>query len=295
MSAGMRSGVNWMRPNSTARTRPRVARSLVFPRPGTPSSSTWPSHKAPIRTVSTKSLCPTITLPTSVLTAEIASANCWGVISSFMGSSWLEIREVVADDVSNRGWYHERVERPQRLVLVFGEPVGVGDEGEVLHSAAAVGQAPDLSRLVAASEIDLTPFSQRGVDRVEHSGALGRHLGVFVPAPSGSHSATAGTASRPRPLLAAGALAASATPALPSTLSLALALAFALTSALAGQPLLGLSQLGRRPCRRLLGGRTGMGALHRSSRPLQSLGRLRGIAAAARQPLEDLGGITQGP
>ena len=233
----------------------------------------------------------------------------------------MEIREVVADDVSNRGWYHERVERPQCLVLVFGEPVGVGDEGEVLHSAAAVGQAPDLSRLVAASEIDLTPFSQRGVDRVEHSGALGRHLGVFVPAPSGSHSATAGTASRPRPLLAAGALAASATAALTSTLtltltltlalaltltltlalaltltlSLALALAFALTSALAGQPLLGLSQLGRRPCRRLLGGRTGMGALHRSSRPLQSLGRLRGIAAAARQPLEGLGGITQGP
>ncbi len=38
MSAGIRSGVNWMRENSSANDSASVRTSIVLPRPGTPSS-----------------------------------------------------------------------------------------------------------------------------------------------------------------------------------------------------------------------------------------------------------------
>ena len=40
MSAGMRSGVNWMREYLSCIVRARVRSSVVLPRPGTPSSRT---------------------------------------------------------------------------------------------------------------------------------------------------------------------------------------------------------------------------------------------------------------
>ena len=42
MSPGSRSGVNWMRWNGSASSRARPCTSSVLPRPGRPSSSTWP-------------------------------------------------------------------------------------------------------------------------------------------------------------------------------------------------------------------------------------------------------------
>ena len=42
MSAGMRSGVNWMREYLSCSARASVRSSVVLPSPGTPSSSTWP-------------------------------------------------------------------------------------------------------------------------------------------------------------------------------------------------------------------------------------------------------------
>ena len=42
MSAGIRSGVNWMRENDSSSASASVRTSSVLPRPGTPSSSTWP-------------------------------------------------------------------------------------------------------------------------------------------------------------------------------------------------------------------------------------------------------------
>ena len=42
MSAGIRSGVNWMREYLRCSARASVRSSVVLPRPGTPSSSTWP-------------------------------------------------------------------------------------------------------------------------------------------------------------------------------------------------------------------------------------------------------------
>ena len=41
MSAGIRSGVNWMRLNSQPSTRASVRTSSVFATPGTPSMSAW--------------------------------------------------------------------------------------------------------------------------------------------------------------------------------------------------------------------------------------------------------------
>ena len=42
MSAGIRSGVNWMRFQSRPSTMPSVSTSLVLARPGTPISRPWP-------------------------------------------------------------------------------------------------------------------------------------------------------------------------------------------------------------------------------------------------------------
>src|SRR3954469_25552632 len=65
MSAGIRSGVNWMRLKSRSSASPIVRTSIVLPRPGTPSSRTWPPAMRLMRTSRTISACPTITLPTS--------------------------------------------------------------------------------------------------------------------------------------------------------------------------------------------------------------------------------------
>ena len=42
MSAGIRSGVNWIRLNEQSMTSAIVRTSIVLPSPGTPSSSAWP-------------------------------------------------------------------------------------------------------------------------------------------------------------------------------------------------------------------------------------------------------------
>ena len=47
-SAGIRSGVNWMRRKLRSSTRPRVLTSSVFPSPGTPSRSTLPPHSTAV-------------------------------------------------------------------------------------------------------------------------------------------------------------------------------------------------------------------------------------------------------
>ncbi len=53
MSAGIRSGVNWMRLKLMSSTSPSVRTSSVLPRPGTPSSSTCPPPKMAMSVPST--------------------------------------------------------------------------------------------------------------------------------------------------------------------------------------------------------------------------------------------------
>jgi hypothetical protein len=65
MSAGIRSGVNWMRWNSPATARARAFTSSVFPTPGTPSISAWPPASSVTSARSMASFCPTITRPSA--------------------------------------------------------------------------------------------------------------------------------------------------------------------------------------------------------------------------------------
>ena len=52
-SAGMRSGVNWMRAKLPSNVRASARTSSVLPRPGTPSSSTWPPASSAVNVCST--------------------------------------------------------------------------------------------------------------------------------------------------------------------------------------------------------------------------------------------------
>ena len=75
MSAGIRSGVNWMRlcviPSAPAKARTM----LVLPSPGTPSSSAWPPRMRLISTPRTASRWPTIAAPTCVSIAATVVRN----------------------------------------------------------------------------------------------------------------------------------------------------------------------------------------------------------------------------
>ena len=65
MSAGIKSGVNWMRLNGSSSTSLSVRTSSVLPRPGTPSSNTCPPANSAINVPSTMASWPTIILPIS--------------------------------------------------------------------------------------------------------------------------------------------------------------------------------------------------------------------------------------
>ncbi len=76
MSAGIRSGVNWMRENVSESVSASVRTSIVLPRPGTPSRSAWPPASMHVSTPSTTSALPTIVFPISVRSAVICVRNC---------------------------------------------------------------------------------------------------------------------------------------------------------------------------------------------------------------------------
>ena len=78
MSAGIRSGVNWIRLNEQSMTSAMVRTSMVLPRPGTPSSSTWLFASSPVSVCRTSSRWPTMTRPTSRSMVWARSANASG-------------------------------------------------------------------------------------------------------------------------------------------------------------------------------------------------------------------------
>ncbi len=93
-SAGIRSGVNWIRWNFRCSASARVRTSRVLPRPGTPSSSTWPPAIRAVSVSSTISRWPTMTLPISRRSASKSERNrsscCFnssGVCESLMRGS----------------------------------------------------------------------------------------------------------------------------------------------------------------------------------------------------------------
>ena len=62
MSAGIRSGVNWIRLNERSRICATVLMSSVLARPGTPVIRQWPPVKSAISTSSITVSWPTMTL-----------------------------------------------------------------------------------------------------------------------------------------------------------------------------------------------------------------------------------------
>ena len=67
-SAGIRSGVNWMRLNLRFSAEASVRIRAVLPSPGTPSSNACPPTKRQVSTPSMISSCPTMALLTSAFT-----------------------------------------------------------------------------------------------------------------------------------------------------------------------------------------------------------------------------------
>ncbi len=63
MSAGIRSGVNWMRLKDRDSVRDRVLTSRVLASPGTPTSTQCPRAKMAVSSSSTTWFCPMTTRP----------------------------------------------------------------------------------------------------------------------------------------------------------------------------------------------------------------------------------------
>ena len=82
MSAGMRSGVNWMRLKSSSRTSDSVRTSIVLPRPGTPSSSACEPARRLMSVCRTSWCWPTMKRPTSDSIVCASSANRSGLMGS---------------------------------------------------------------------------------------------------------------------------------------------------------------------------------------------------------------------
>ena len=65
MSEGSTSGVNWIRPYCKPSARLKASAVVVFPVPGTSSSSTWPRESTVIMIFSSTSSLPAMTFFTS--------------------------------------------------------------------------------------------------------------------------------------------------------------------------------------------------------------------------------------
>ncbi len=83
ISAGIRSGVNWIRLNFNFRAWPNVRINIVLPRPGTPSMRIWPPLNTPTSTCLTTSFWPTITRPISSSISDVIFRNSSVDISLF--------------------------------------------------------------------------------------------------------------------------------------------------------------------------------------------------------------------
>ncbi len=82
MSAGIRSGVNWMRLNVRFSERASVLISSVLARPGTPSSRQWPRLNSEISSSSITSCWPTITCESCcwICSTGVGEAGDGGVV-----------------------------------------------------------------------------------------------------------------------------------------------------------------------------------------------------------------------
>ncbi len=89
MSAGSRSGVNWMRLTLQSTLLASALASIVLPTPGTSSTSRWPSASSTVVAISTASRLPSMTVSTAAMTARLSSRN------SAIGSDSADVAESV--------------------------------------------------------------------------------------------------------------------------------------------------------------------------------------------------------
>ena len=75
MSAGIKSGVNWMRLNDRFSVSARVRTINVLASPGTPCSRQCPPANMPMSSCSITRFCPTMTLPSSPVILRYASLS----------------------------------------------------------------------------------------------------------------------------------------------------------------------------------------------------------------------------
>src|SRR6478736_4406114 len=94
MSAGTRSGVNWIRLNSPPIDAASVLMAIVLARPGTPSTRRWPRARRATASRSSNTSWPTMTFLTSYSTrsmGRLVGFGCWStcppVRSSVLGQS----------------------------------------------------------------------------------------------------------------------------------------------------------------------------------------------------------------
>src|SRR5437763_603829 len=97
MSAGIRSGVHWMRLSSRPRIVPRVSTSRVLASPGTPINSACPPDKSVISACSTTSRCPKMISPTRSRTSvsRSPSASTSATRSAGPAPPWAALKGVV--------------------------------------------------------------------------------------------------------------------------------------------------------------------------------------------------------
>src|SRR5581483_2833115 len=221
MSAGMRSGVNWTRLASSFRAWASVRTSSVLPRPGTPSSRTWPPARIETRTPRTTSSWPTMTLATSRSILRAVSTNSAGVNGTSPLPSALsppapavlaQRREVVADEVLHAEGDVAVLHRLGGALLVGGKHVAVVDAGLAVGGVGR-GALGDLGAVEVAAR---------------HLNLAGADGGRVVEVGRARLRAGAGAAALAVPLVAVLAL------------TLALPLSALVALAASGLPLLGL-------------------------------------------------------
>src|SRR5215218_1930582 len=138
MSAGMRSGVNWIRLKLRSRISASVFTSSVFASPGTPVIRQWPPVKSAIRIWSTTASCPTITLRSSDRIRSRPAPTFSATPSS--GTSLVAMN--IGSRSTRRRSMRERVDH-----FVDAHPIRLGRVPEVAGILLGIGPLPPVAHV----------------------------------------------------------------------------------------------------------------------------------------------------
>src|SRR6266545_1777104 len=191
ISAGMRSGVNWIRLKLQSMTSAIVRTSNVLPRPGTPSRSAWPLARRHVSAWRTRSRWPTMTRPTSASIVRARSANCSGESSCAAGALFvvigappslpgIERAEVVADVVLDRQRNVTSVQAGQRVLVEVAVDVLIGHDRAVVRALPGLVALLGLSVAAGAGDVARVARLAQAVERGVDAAQVGSQLGWLV-------------------------------------------------------------------------------------------------------------------